>query len=100
MMKFELGIDRPDPKRARMSAATIAASYLAGGLIPLSPYFFAETTTAALAPSIALTMLALFVFGYVKGMFTVARPMKSALQTLAVGGLAAAAAYWMAKLVG
>lgn len=100
MMKFELGIESPDPRRARNSAGTIAVSYILGGMIPLSPYMLTSDTRSALIASSGLTLVALFVFGYVKGRFTVARPMRSALQTLAVGSLAAAAAYVIAKLVG
>lgn len=99
MMKFELGIERPDEKRARNSAITIAASYIAGGVIPLSPYFFAHSNEQALVFSSLATGVALFLFGYFKGKFTVAKPMKSAFQTLGVGGLAAFAAYSIAKLI-
>lgn len=99
MMKFELGIERPNPKRALWSALTIALSYMVGGLIPLSPYIFMTSVTTALTVSVVLTLLALFVFGYVKGKYTVARPARSAAQTLLVGGLAAAAAYGIATLL-
>ena len=99
MMKFELGIERPDPKRARNSAITIAVSYIVGGLIPLSPYLFRATPQEALWISVGLTAAALVIFGYVKGRYTVAKPMKSALQTLSVGGLAAATAYAIARLL-
>lgn len=99
MMKFELGIEMPNPRRARNSALTIALAYMVGGLIPLSPYFVVPSVTTALWWSVALTLLALFVFGWVKGKYTVARPGRSALQTLTVGGLAAAAAYILAKLL-
>jgi hypothetical protein len=70
MMRFELGLEKPDPKRALVSAATIAGAYIAGGLIPLAPYFIFAAAARALAVSVALTLLALFVFGYVKGHFT------------------------------
>lgn len=100
MMKFELGIEQPDPKRATRSALTIGLSYMAGGLIPLAPYFFSSDNSLALRWSSILTMLALFVFGLVKGRFTQAKPVKSAVHTLLVGGLAASAAYFIAKLVG
>jgi vacuolar iron transporter family protein len=100
MMRFELGLERPDPSRARTSALTIAASYLAGGLIPLAPYFFAPTAPAALGESVAVTLAALLVFGYVKGRFTGAHPVRSALQTAFIGGLAAAAAFAIARAIG
>ncbi len=99
MMKFELGIERPDEKRARNSAITIASSYIAGGIIPLAPYFFAHSTEQALLFSCISTGVALFLFGYFKGKFTVAKPLKSAFQTLAVGSIAAFAAYSIAKLI-
>jgi vacuolar iron transporter family protein len=97
MMRFELGLETPDPKRALRSAATIAVSYAVGGMVPLAPYFVAQTTRGALAASIGVTLLALAIFGFVKGRFTGARPVRSALQTLLVGGLAAAAAFALAK---
>jgi predicted membrane protein (TIGR00267 family) len=99
MMKFELGLERPDPLRARVSALTIGLSYVAGGLVPLAPYFFIKTPGTALLVSVALTLLALLVFGYVKGTFTVQRPLRSAWQTVVVGGLAAAAAFAIAKCI-
>ncbi|MBC8134486.1 MAG: VIT1/CCC1 transporter family protein [Fibrella sp.] len=98
MMRFELGLEKPEPKRALWSALTIAGSYIAGGLIPLSPYFFQRRVTAALAVSVGMTLVALFVFGYVKSRFTGAPPLRGAFQTLAVGGLAAGAAFGIARL--
>jgi VIT1/CCC1 family predicted Fe2+/Mn2+ transporter len=99
MMRFELGLEKPDPKRALISAGTIAGAYIAGGLIPLAPYFIVATAARALAVSVACTLLALFLFGYVKGQFTGARPIRSALQTVLVGGLAAAAAFGIARAI-
>jgi VIT1/CCC1 family predicted Fe2+/Mn2+ transporter len=99
MMRYELGLERPDPKAALTGALTIAGAYVVGGLIPLSPYFFSPTARAALVVSIAVTLLALAIFGYVKGRFTGARPVRSALQTTVIGGLAAAAAFALAKLL-
>src|ERR1700726_795960 len=81
MMRFELGLERPDPKRALTSALTIAASYIVGGLIPLSPYFFHLPVTTALLFSVMATLLALLIFGFVKGRFTGANQLKSGLQT-------------------
>jgi VIT1/CCC1 family predicted Fe2+/Mn2+ transporter len=99
MMRFELGLERPDPKRALVSAVTIAGAYIAGGLIPLAPYFIFAGAARALAVSVTFTLLALLVFGYVKGHFTGARPTRSALQTALVGGLAAAAAFGIARAI-
>lgn len=100
MMKFELGLEAPDPKRAVASALTIAFAYMAGGLVPLAPYFFTPHASAALGASVGFTLVALAVFGFVKGRFTGANPLRSGLQTVCVGGLAAAAAFTLAKLLG
>jgi len=100
MMRFELGLEEPDPKRAGRSAFTIAVSYIAGGLVPLAPYFFFNSVHSALIGSIIVTLVALSVFGYVKGRFTTARPFRSAWQTVIVGGLAATAAFVIAKAIG
>ncbi|MFI5173506.1 MAG: VIT1/CCC1 transporter family protein [Terriglobia bacterium] len=99
MMRFELGIEPPDPQRARSSALTIALAYIFGGLIPLSPYLLVSSVHAALVGSIVVTLLALLVFGYIKGRFTVKTPFRAALQTACVGGVAAAAAFAIAKWV-
>jgi VIT1/CCC1 family predicted Fe2+/Mn2+ transporter len=100
MMRFELGLEEPDPKRASRSALTIALSYIAGGLVPLAPYFFMHSIHAALIGSVVVTLLALLIFGYIKGRFTTARPLRSAWQTAVVGGLAATAAFVIAKALG
>ncbi|MFZ1936208.1 MAG: VIT1/CCC1 transporter family protein [Thermoguttaceae bacterium] len=100
MMKFELGLEEPNPKRASRSALTIAGSYVVGGMIPLAPYFFIPAIHSALIVSVIVTLLALLAFGYVKGRFTVKRPFRSAWQTVVVGGLAASAAFLLAKLFG
>ena len=99
MMRFELGLEEPDPKRALTSALTIAGAYIVGGLIPLSPYFFFTPATKALLISVMATLLALLVFGSIKGRFTGTRPFRSALQTALIGGLAAAAAFLIARLI-
>jgi vacuolar iron transporter family protein len=98
MMRFELGLEKPDPKRARQSALTIAGAYVFGGLVPLAPYMLTEIGSA-LPWSVALTGIALFVFGWIKGRFTGMAPLKSALQTTFVGGLAASAAYGIARAI-
>jgi VIT1/CCC1 family predicted Fe2+/Mn2+ transporter len=100
MMRFELGLEEPDPKRARNSALTIALSYIAGGMVPLAPYFFFRSIHSALIGSVVVTLLALLVFGYIKGRFTTAKPLRSAWQTVVVGGLAATAAFVIAKAIG
>lgn len=100
MMRFELGLERPDPKRAPISAATIGGSYVVGGLIPLVPYMFTRNIGTALEISVAATGVALLCFGAVKGHFTGVSKVKAAVQTLFVGGLAAGAAYWLAHLFG
>lgn len=99
MMRFELGLEEPDPKRALKSALTIALSYVLGGMIPLAPYMFTTTASSALMPSVSLTLAALILFGYVKGRFTGALPWRSALQTAVIGSLAAGAAFGIARLI-
>jgi vacuolar iron transporter family protein len=100
MMRFELGLEEPEPKRARNSALTIALSYIAGGMVPLAPYFLIRSVHSALIVSVVMTLLALLVFGYIKGRFTTAKPFRSAWQTVVVGGLAATAAFVIAKAIG
>jgi vacuolar iron transporter family protein len=99
MMRFELGLEQPDPKRALTSAATIAGSYVAGGMIPLSPYVLLASATRGLEFSAIVTLAALGVFGYLKGRFTGTGTWRSASQTMVIGGLAAAAAFVLAKLI-
>ena len=99
MMRFELGLDEPDPKRAVRSAVTIAGSYVVGGLVPLAPYILMRDSGRALFVSAAVTLLALAVFGFVKGHFTGVPKTKSALQTALVGSLAAGVAYAIAKFI-
>jgi VIT1/CCC1 family predicted Fe2+/Mn2+ transporter len=99
MMRFELGLEEPDPRRALRSALTIAGSYIVGGLIPLSPYLIARSVPRALAASVSLTLLALLLFGYVKGRFTGAGPLRSAFQTALIGSLAAGAAFAIARAI-
>ena len=104
MMRFELGLEKPDPKRAFTSAFTIAFAYIAGGLIPLAPYIFAAyfkriDVGTALLFSVAVTLLALFVFGLIKGRYTGTRPLRSALQTALIGSVAAGAAFLIARAI-
>uniref|UniRef100_A0A5B7AFJ5 Vacuolar iron transporter n=1 Tax=Davidia involucrata TaxID=16924 RepID=A0A5B7AFJ5_DAVIN len=99
MMKFELGLEKPDPMRALQSAMTIAIAYILGGLVPLIPYMFIPTAKEAVVASVALTLVALLVFGFVKGCFTGNNPLKSALQTTLIGAIASAAAFGLAKAV-
>ena len=100
MMRFELGLEQPDPKRASRSALTIALSYIAGGMIPLSPYILISNLNTALWVSVSVTLLALFLFGFFKGRFTGLNPWRSGGQTVLVGGLAAAVAFLLARLIG
>ena len=99
MMRFELGLERPNPKRARTSAAFIAGAYVVGGLIPLAPYMLFHPAHTALLVSVAITLVALAIFGLVKGRYTGARPLKSAVQTTVTGGLAATAAFLIARAI-
>src|SRR5712691_8237539 len=99
MMRFELGLERPDPRRAVWSALTIGGAYAVGGFIPLFPYMLLKHALTALLVSSALTVVALAVFGYVKGHFTGMRPVRSAIQTVLIGGLAAVAAFLIARAI-
>ena len=100
MMRFELGLEEPDPRRALRSALTIAGAYVAGGFVPLAPYMIQADVRAALPASVAVTALALAAFGYMKGRFTGSHPFRSALQTTVIGGLAAGAAFVIARAIG
>jgi VIT1/CCC1 family predicted Fe2+/Mn2+ transporter len=99
MMRFELGLEKPEPGRALKSALTIALAYVAGGIIPLSAYLMFADAHRALNVSITVTLVALMVFGAVKGRFTGAPVIRSGLQTALIGGLAAAAAFAIARLI-
>ena len=98
MMRFELGLEKPDPRRALVSALTIAGAYIVGGFIPLGPYIALKAGTA-LPASVGITLLALAIFGYVKGHFTGASPVRSSFQTVLIGGLAATAAFLIARAI-
>ena len=99
MMRFELGLEKPEAGRALKSALTIALSYTVGGMIPLSAYLIFADAHRALNVSIAVTLAALLVFGAVKGRFTGTSLLRSGLQTALIGGLAAAAAFAIARLI-
>jgi vacuolar iron transporter family protein len=93
-------LEAPEPTRALRSALTIAGAYAVGGLIPLSPYILSGSVASALRVSIGVTLLALFVFGTVKGRFTGIHPLRGGAQTVLIGGLAAGAAFALARLLG
>ncbi|MEI6048545.1 MAG: VIT1/CCC1 transporter family protein [Bacteroidota bacterium] len=97
MMKYELGLERPDANRARNSAATIGISYIIGGLIPLSAYFLTQTPYQGLMISALLTVICLFLFGYFKSKVTGQQPLKGALKVTLIGITAATAAFLVAK---
>lgn len=99
MMRFELGLEKPDPTRAWKSALTIAFSYIVGGMIPLSSYIIFTTAHRALIMSIIVTLIALGTFGAIKGRFTGVPIVRSGLQTALIGGLAAAAAFLIARWI-
>ncbi len=99
MMKFELGLDKPDPRRARKSALNIGVSYIVGGIIPLSPYFFISDSKEALKFSVVATLICLFVFGYFKSKITGVPVLSGALKVMFIGALAAGAAYGIAMLI-
>jgi VIT1/CCC1 family predicted Fe2+/Mn2+ transporter len=99
MMRFELGLEKPDPKRALTSALTIGGAYAVGGFVPLAPYIALTRASSALLFSIAVTLMALLVFGFIKGRFTGMRPVRSALQTAFIGSVAAGAAFAIARAI-
>ena len=99
MMKFELGLEEPDPKRALQSAVTIAVSYIVGGLVPLWPYMVWNEPVKAVTASVVATLTALLCFGFIKGHFTGVSRFKSAFQTALTGGLAALVAFGLAKAI-
>jgi VIT1/CCC1 family predicted Fe2+/Mn2+ transporter len=98
MMKYELGLDKPDPKRATKSALNIGFSYVVGGLVPLSPYFFIDTPVEALKISVVVTLICLFIFGYFKSRMTGVHPWAGALKVMLIGAVAASAAFGVAKI--
>jgi len=98
MMKYELGLDKPDPARARKSALNIGISYIIGGIIPLSPYFFIRDSAEALKFSVVATLICLFVFGYFKSRVTGVNAFWGAVRVTLIGAVAAAAAFGVAKL--
>ncbi len=98
MMKYELGLEEPDPKRATKSALNIGVSYIIGGIIPLSPYFFLKNSGEALKISVVATLICLFVFGYFKSKVTGVAPLWGAIKVTLIGALAAGAAFGVAKL--
>ena len=99
MMRFELGLERPDPNRAWKSALTISGAYIVGGVIPLSAYVFLSDSGQALRLSTIVTLVSLAVFGGIKGRFTGVPVLRSGLQTCVIGGLAAAAAFGIARWI-
>lgn len=98
MMKYELGLEKPDVNRARNSAATIGISYVIGGLIPLTAYFFTRTPYQGLMISALLTVICLFIFGYFKSKVTGQPPLKGAIKVTLIGIAAASAAFLVAKI--
>ncbi len=98
MMKYELGLDKPDPKRATKSAFNIGISYIVGGIIPLMPYFFFTNSNDALKYSVIGTLICLFTFGYFKSKMTGVPPLLGALRVTLIGAMAAGAAFGIAKL--
>lgn len=100
MMKYELGLEKPDPKRATKSALNIGLSYVVGGLVPLSPYFFVSSPVDGLKISSLITLVCLFVFGWLKSRFTGIHPWWGALRVMLIGAAAAGAAFGIAKLIG
>lgn len=99
MMRFELGLEEPDRRQALISAATITGAYIVGGCIPLGPYLVFSVASTASTVSVGVTLLALTLFGYIKGRVTGTPPIRSALRTVLIGGLAAAVAFGIARII-
>ncbi len=99
MMKYELGLDKPDPKRATKSALNIGISYIIGGIVPLSPYFFVDSPIEGLKISVVVTLLCLFIFGYFKSKITGINAWLGAIRVMLIGAVAAGAAFAIAKLL-
>lgn len=99
MMRFELGLEKPDEKRAAKSAFNIGAAYIVGGLVPLAPYIFIPAVHEALLVSIIVTLIALFIFGFLKAKAIGEQQWKGALKTTLIGALAAGAAFGIARLI-
>ncbi len=100
MMKFELGLEKPNENRAAKSALTIGLSYAVGGIIPLIPYFLTSSPIEGLKISAIVTLFCLFTFGYFKSKATGQPVLKGALKVMLIGAAAAAAAFTVAKLFG
>jgi len=98
MMRNELGLEKPDPKRARNSAMNIGLSYIVGGMVPLSPYFFTDTPVVGLKLSCCITVICLFIFGFFKAKATGQNPWGGAIRVMLIGSVAAAAAFFIARL--
>ena len=99
MMRFELGMEKPDHRRATQSARNIGLSYVVGGIVPLIGYFFTQTPKHGLIVSSVMTILFLFGFGYVKTRLTGIKPFEGALKMVITGALAATAAFIIARLI-
>ncbi|KAI5055689.1 hypothetical protein GOP47_0029210 [Adiantum capillus-veneris] len=99
MMRFELGLEKPDPRRALRSGLTIASSYIIGGLVPLVPYMIVEDMQLSLLISIGVTLFALLAFGYIKGVVSGTRAIVSAIHTATIGALASSAAFAISKCI-
>lgn len=99
MMRFELGLEEPSPKRAVRSAFTISSAYVIGGLVPLLPYMLVKSVGVGLLVSIATTIVALAVFGAVKSRVTGVPVLRGLAKTVLIGTVAAAAAFLIARLI-
>jgi len=98
MMRYELGLEKPDAKRARNSALNIGLSYIVGGMVPLSPYFFTSVPADGLKFSAVITVACLFIFGFFKAKATGQNPLGGAIRVMLIGSVAAAAAFFIARL--
>ncbi len=99
MMKYELGLDKPDINRARQSARNIGLAYIVGGIVPLSAYILTASPHEGLIYSSLMTVICLLMFGYYKSKATGQPPLMGAVRTTLIGIIAAAAAYFIAAMI-
>src|SRR6185369_7950484 len=81
MMRFELGLEKPDINRARQSARNIGLAYIVGGIVPLTAYMFTSTPANGLLISCIITLICLSTFGYYKSKVTDQSPIQGAWRT-------------------
>ena len=100
MMKYELGLEKPDKDRARKSAFNIGLAYIVGGTIPLLSYVFTSKPNDGFRLSFVVTVICLLLFGFYKSKVTGQNPVWGALKVTLIGVVAALAAYFLVRAFG